>query len=131
MKSLSKMSKKILIIATALLALAVSVGAFGAHALKNILLETGKTEVFETAVRYHFYHSFGLLFIGIMLQKNSHRFLHYASYLFVIGILIFCGSLYTLALTGFTKLGMLAPIGGLSFILGWLLCAYAIYKTED
>lgn len=124
------MSKKILIIATTLLALAVSVGAFGAHALKNILLETGKTEVFETAVRYHFYHGFGLLFIGIMLQKYSHKFLHYASYLFMLGIIIFCGSLYTLALTGFTKLGMLAPIGGLSFILGWFCCAYAIYNSE-
>jgi uncharacterized membrane protein YgdD (TMEM256/DUF423 family) len=126
MVNLSKMTKQFIFIASISLALAVSVGAFGAHALKNILAETGKTEVFETAVRYQFYHSLGLFLVGLLAQKYQNKFLNYAGYLFILGMLLFCGSLYTLALTGFTKLGMIAPFGGFAFIVGWLFCAYSL-----
>ncbi len=111
-----------------LAATAVALGAFGAHGFKNILTTTGKAEVFETATRYHFYHSLGLVGIGLWQKSNAsrevaNRNLVYAGWLFLVGILFFSGALYVLALTGFTKLGMVAPLGGLAFIVGWLLCA--------
>lgn len=113
-----------------LAALAVVIGAFGAHALKPILEGTGKGEVFETAVRYHFYHAFGLIFVWFLQQKNNDKLLIYSGLLFIFGIFLFCGSLYVLALTGFTKLGIVAPIGGLAFIAGWLICAKVAWKIK-
>lgn len=131
-------SKNFLLSGTIILAFAVIIGAFGAHALKTVLSETGKSEVFETAVRYHFYHGFALLFVGLFMQKTETnnkinkeiKVLKFAGNAFLIGIFIFCGSLYTLSLTGFTKLGMVAPLGGLAFIVAWFLCAYHVYKYE-
>jgi uncharacterized membrane protein YgdD (TMEM256/DUF423 family) len=125
--------KSTLVLGSIILAFAVIIGAFGAHALKTTLVETGKEDVFKTAVQYHFYHGFALLFVGILLMSgtpNDYQYLlKLAAYAFCLGILLFCGSLYVLSLTGITKLGMIAPIGGLSFILGWLLCAYYLYKS--
>jgi uncharacterized membrane protein YgdD (TMEM256/DUF423 family) len=122
-------SKQSLCIATVILAFAVIFGAFAAHALKPILATIGKADVFDTAVRYHFYHGFALLFVGILLEKKETKALKIAANAFLLGIILFCGSLYCLALTGITKMGMIAPIGGLSFIIGWFLCAYSIYKS--
>lgn len=135
-------SKNFLLSGTIILAFAVIIGAFGAHALKMVLNETGKSEVFETAVRYHFYHGFALLFVGLLMQKvemnnktdnkiNSEtKWLKLSGNAFLIGIFLFCGSLYTLSLTGFTKLGMVAPLGGFALIVAWFLCAYHVYKYE-
>ncbi len=131
-------SKNFLLSGTIILAFAVIIGAFGAHALKIVLSETGKSEVFETAVRYHFYHGFALLFVGLLMQKaetdnhttNKTNILKWAGNTFLVGLFLFCGSLYTLSLTGFTKLGMVAPLGGFAFIVSWFLCAYHIYKYE-
>ena len=128
---LNMSNKNFLVLGSIILAFAVIIGAFGAHALKTTLAETGKEDVFKTAVQYHFYHGFALLFVGILGNNNhAQNLLKFAAYAFLAGILLFCGSLYLLSLTGITKFGMIAPIGGLAFIVGWALCAYASYKKS-
>ncbi len=99
--------------------LAVAIGAFGAHALKPILIESGRVDTFELAVRYQFYHAFALLATGILMNQLPMRFLEFASWFFTAGILFFSGSLFLLCFTGLGVLGAITPIGGLFFILGW------------
>ena len=102
--------------------LAVGIGAFGAHGLKEILAETGRADTFETAVKYHFYHSLALFLIGILaLVKPTWNKLNRAAILMMVGILVFSGSLYVLSLTGITWLGAITPLGGVAFIVGWIL----------
>jgi len=102
-------------------AIAVGIGAFGAHGLKPMLESTGRLETFETAVKYHFYHSLALLALGIWtsvkpeLNKTALSF-----WGFTLGIVIFSGSLYVLSLSGITWLGAITPVGGVAFIVGWL-----------
>ncbi len=102
-------------------ALAVGIGAFGAHGLKPTLEAAGRLETFETAVKYHFYHALALLVLGVWtsvkpeLKKTALSF-----WGFTLGILIFSGSLYVLCLSGVTWLGAITPLGGVAFILGWL-----------
>jgi uncharacterized membrane protein YgdD (TMEM256/DUF423 family) len=110
-------------------ALAVAIGAFGAHALKPILLESGRLDTFETAVKYQFYHTFALLFIGILRMKIESKNLVWASNAMIIGIIIFSGSLYVLCLTGLSFLGAITPIGGLLFIVGWILILVSTKKA--
>jgi uncharacterized membrane protein YgdD (TMEM256/DUF423 family) len=101
--------------------IAVGIGAFGAHGLKAVLEETGRIETFETAVKYHFYHSLGLFLIGILaLVKPDWKGLSFSAICMILGILIFSGSLYILSLTGITWLGAITPLGGVAFILGWM-----------
>lgn len=103
-------------------AIAVGIGAFGAHGLKEILTETDRTETFETAVKYHFYHSLALFLIGILaIIKPEWKKLSLAAILMILGIVIFSGSLYVLSLSGITWLGAITPFGGLAFIAGWIL----------
>jgi uncharacterized membrane protein YgdD (TMEM256/DUF423 family) len=99
--------------------LGVAIGAFGAHALKPILIESGRLETFELAVRYQFYHAFALLTTGILMNQLPVKFLEYASLFFTGGILFFSGSLYLLCFTGLGVLGAITPIGGILFIAGW------------
>jgi uncharacterized membrane protein YgdD (TMEM256/DUF423 family) len=111
-------------------AVAVGIGAFGAHGLKDILAETGRLETFETAVKYHFYHSLAILMIGILaLLKPDWKQLSTAAILMAIGILIFSGSLYILSLTGITWLGAITPLGGVAFIAGWGFLFLAVTKN--
>ncbi len=118
--------KKILLIACFSGFLAVAIGAFGAHALKAHLILIGKPEVFETASKYHFYHSFLLLLIGILQFNFKTKLLSYAAYAIIFGILLFCGALYVLALTGVGLLGALAPVGGVFLLVGWFLVGKAV-----
>jgi uncharacterized membrane protein YgdD (TMEM256/DUF423 family) len=106
----------------------VVIGAFGAHGLKNILQQTGRTDTFELAVRYQFYHAFALIITGILMGQFPVRKLGYASLFFTLGIVFFSGSLYVLALTGLTFLGAITPLGGLCFIIGWVLVLAGVYK---
>ncbi len=102
-------------------ALAVGLGAFGAHGLAERLEQLGRTDTYNTAVSYHFYHSLALLLTGgIMAIYTSVKAFKISSLLFTIGLAIFSGSLYVLSLTGITWLGAITPIGGIAFILGWL-----------
>lgn len=122
--------KNILTIAGISGALAVGLGAFGAHGLEPILIQNGRLDTFETAVSYHFYHTLGLLGLGILaLIKPEWKGLSLAAWGMFLGILIFSGSLYILSLSGITWLGAITPIGGVGFILGWLALAYAVLKN--
>ena len=113
-------SQKVLKIASIFGLLAVAIGAFGAHSLSTFLIENNRVATFETAVRYHFYHTIALLVVSVLLQNNSSKHLHRAAILFSIGILIFSGSLYILALSNFTFLGAITPLGGLCFMAAWI-----------
>src|SRR5688572_26637630 len=82
--------------------LGVALGAFGAHALKNILISTGRLDTFELAVRYEFYHAFALLFIGVLQQFLSSKYLKTAALFFLSGTILFSGSLFLFCLTNNT-----------------------------
>jgi uncharacterized membrane protein YgdD (TMEM256/DUF423 family) len=106
----------------------VVIGAFGAHGLKNILQQTGRTDTFELAVRYQFYHAFALIITGVLMSQFIDKKMGYASLFFTFGIVLFSGSLYVLALTDATFLGAVTPFGGLCFIAGWTLLLAGVYK---
>jgi uncharacterized membrane protein YgdD (TMEM256/DUF423 family) len=109
--------------------LAVAFGAFGAHALKNRLDEYA-LGVFQTAVQYHFYHSLALLAVGVIAlgQHPGSALLRSSGWLFVIGIVVFSGSLYLLSISGLRWLGAITPLGGLAFIAGWACLAAASWN---
>jgi uncharacterized membrane protein YgdD (TMEM256/DUF423 family) len=109
--------------------LAVALGAFGAHALKGRLDEYALS-VYQTAVQYHFYHSLALLGVGLFcLWQPQSRLLFASGAAFVIGVLVFSGSLYLLSFTGIRWLGAITPLGGLAFMVGWALLAVAGWRT--
>lgn len=118
--------KIIIALASILLALAVGAGAFGAHALKNVL-SPERLQTWETAVQYHAWHALGLLAIAL-ISSHFQIDLKWVSILISAGIIIFSGSLYALCLSGISWLGAITPIGGLSFIAGWVLLAIKILK---
>lgn len=123
------MGKHFLILGTILGALAVAIGAFGAHGLQAILLANGRVSTFETAVQYHMFHTLALLVIGVLLKEKTHQLLKFVGYSFFAGIMIFSGSLYTLSITNITILGAITPIGGIAFILGWILLLIYLIKN--
>jgi uncharacterized membrane protein YgdD (TMEM256/DUF423 family) len=128
------MNKRFLRTAAVFGALAVIAGAFLAHQLKQKMLPAA-VEVYETAVRYQFYHVFALLACGILAEKFAGNQIRRAGVFFTAGILLFSGSLYSIS--GLMSnnipvpliLGILTPVGGLSFILGWVFLTVAI-STE-
>ncbi len=105
----------------------VMLGAFGAHGLKN-KLNAQAMVTFQTGVEYHFYHSLGLLIIGILITQLPVAGIKLTGWLMFIGIILFSGSLYILAITGIRQLGMITPIGGICFILAWGLLAITVFK---
>lgn len=106
-------------------AIAVAIGAFGAHAWKDYLTSFSRLDTFETASRYQMYGGLALILLGILQIQNSHKLLKIAGYLFMTGCVIFPGSLYLICLTQQKFWGAIAPIGGLAFIIGFLLLAIA------
>ncbi len=98
--------------------LAVGLGAFGAHALKA-KLTPDLLPVWRTAVEYHFYHALALLAVGLLARQMPSGVLSAAGVCFGLGVLLFSGSLYALALSGVRVLGAITPIGGLLFLAGW------------
>lgn len=109
-------------------ATAVAIGAFGAHALKPFLTQVGRTETFELAVRYHFYHALALVATGLAMHHYANKMLSYSAWLFLAGILFFSGSLLILCFTGLGVLGAITPIGGVCFIAGWICLSLGVYK---
>jgi len=109
-------------------ALSVALGAFAAHALKFRLPQEALA-VFQTGVQYQFYHSLGLILVGILTQlyKGS-SLLPAAGLLMAAGILLFSGSLYVISTTGIRTLGIITPIGGVAFIVAWLMLAIGIWR---
>jgi uncharacterized membrane protein YgdD (TMEM256/DUF423 family) len=111
------------------LGLAVILGAFGAHGLKGRLDEYAMS-VYEKAVFYHFVHALGLLIVSTFgrIGSLSGRAMDLVGWLLCAGILLFCGSLYALALSGVRMLGAITPLGGLSFIAAWFLLAFWLVR---
>lgn len=102
----------------AMMFLAVALGAFGAHALKNVLTEDLKA-IYETGVRYQAYHSLALFLVAWLAREQPSKAVNAAGWCFFIGIYFFSGSLYALSFTGVRKFGAVTPIGGLMFLAGW------------
>ena len=112
------MNKTFLLIGALFAFLGVAFGAFGAHGLRS-RLSPEMLAVFETAVRYQMYHALALLLVGLMMAPMGGPMIRTAGWAFAIGIVLFSGSLYALALTGTTTFGAITPIGGLAFLVGW------------
>jgi uncharacterized membrane protein YgdD (TMEM256/DUF423 family) len=112
-----------------LVALATITGAFGAHALQSRLAPE-KLAIYETAVRYHFYHALGLLAVGMAAQWIDSSLLRWSAILIVIGIIFFSGSIYGLSFGGPRILGPITPLGGTLLIIGWFLFAAAVWRAR-
>lgn len=108
--------------------LAVLLGAFGAHGLEKVV-EVTMLQRFHTGVEYQFYHALALILINLIYIKINNKYVSYAGYAFLLGIILFSGSLYVYVLTGIKVVVVLTPIGGLSFVLGWLLLFFATIKS--
>lgn len=127
------MNKTFLIVAAVIGAVSVALGAFGAHGLKDKLNEY-TLGIFETAVRYQFYHVFALLAVGLLFQSYNNGWMLWSGRLFIAGMILFCGSLYLLTYflannnESMKWLGAITPFGGLCFIAGWICMAVAILK---
>ena len=107
--------------------LAVAAGAFGAHALLA-RLASESLAIFETAARYQMYHALGLLAVAWVAGRSAANTAEWAGWLFLLGTVLFSGSLYALALTGVRWLGAVTPLGGLAFLAGWLCLALSARK---
>ncbi|NVJ21380.1 MULTISPECIES: DUF423 domain-containing protein [Myxococcus] len=108
--------------------LSVAAGAFGAHALKA-RLPPDLLVIFETGARYHMYHALGLLAVGLLALLRPSSLLNGAGWAMLVGIVLFSGSLYALALSGIRVLGAVTPLGGLGFLAGWALFAIAAWRA--
>jgi len=109
--------------------LAVALGAFGAHGLRN-KLDQSLMSAYETGVQYHFYHTFAILAIALLIRELGEKtLLVFSGYAFLIGILLFSGSLYAMALGGPRWLGPITPLGGLAFLIAWLLMLVAVIRN--
>lgn len=100
--------------------LGVALGAFGAHALQD-RLGARALEIFETGVRYHLIHALALFGVGLLLLRAPSAWLGASGWLFTAGIVVFSGSLYALALSGVRAFGAVTPLGGVAFLVGWIL----------
>ncbi len=126
--TLNKNSKKFLAIASFMMALAIALGAFGAHGLKSILTDS-MMKIYNTGVEYHFYNTLGLFIVALLINfyPNSKKILR-SAWLIFIGMMIFSFSLYSLAILSLPILGAVTPIGGSLLIIAWLMTTYAILK---
>lgn len=129
------MNRNFLSIAAFLGALSVALGAFAAHTLRS-MTNADTVSIFDTGVRYQFYHTFALFIVAFLSEKINNRYMIWAGNCFIMGIILFCGSLYALTAlaiaesTHKTLVGIATPIGGLFFILGWIFLYIAITRKE-
>ena len=130
------MHKGFLKTAALLAACSIALGAFGAHSLKEAGVAQETLSVFETGIRYQFYHLFALLITAMLYKEFPNRATIWAARLFIAGIILFSGSLYFLTwakfrgLTQFDPFGMITPVGGLAFICGWISLFLAFTKRN-
>jgi uncharacterized membrane protein YgdD (TMEM256/DUF423 family) len=118
--------KNLIILASMAALLAVAFGAFGAHGLKDQLGEADMA-IYRTAVDYHMWHALGLGLIGLLAERHTEApGFRWAGTAMIIGLVLFSGSLYALSLSGLRWLGMITPLGGLSFMTGWALVALTL-----
>ena len=110
--------------------MAVSMGAFGAHGLSR-KLSAESLDVFEIGARYQMYHAIAMVIVGVSLERWSRAEFAVGGWCFLIGSVIFSGSLYALSLTGVRWLGAITPIGGVGFLLGWLSLAWGAWRSAN
>ena len=123
-------ARLVLVAASLLMALAVALGAFGAHALK-VRVAPDMLAIWQTGVTYHVWHALALLALGLlMLSVPGSAALRYAAWLFVAGIVFFAGSLYLLALGAPRWVGVITPFGGVAFIAGWVVVAVGVWRMR-
>ncbi len=129
---LINMNKTTLGIGSILAGLAVVAGAFASHSLRSYLTDSALF-IWQTAVRYQMYHSLALLVVAILmgLENLSNRWLKSSAIAFTIGIVLFSGSLYALSLTGIRWLGIITPVGGVAFIVGWISLAIFAWQPSE
>ncbi len=120
-------ARRTLALAGLLLALATAFGAFGAHGLKGHL-PPDRLEVYETAVRYHFFNALGLLGIGLAMRTADVPFLRWAAVLVIVGVVLFSGSLYALTFGAPRWMGAVTPVGGVSLIAAWVVFAVGFLR---
>jgi uncharacterized membrane protein YgdD (TMEM256/DUF423 family) len=121
--------RSVLLTGGILAGLAVAIGAFGAHGLREILMANQRAETFELAVKYQFYHSLALLITGVLMNFYPTKRLSLAAMSFISGIILFSGSLYVLSLSGITKLGAVTPLGGVGFLVGWIMLVMSVARN--
>jgi len=109
--------------------LTVALGAFGAHALRS-RITADLLDVYHTSSIYHGIHALGLIAVGLLLLQIKSRWAVAAGWLLLLGIVLFCGSLYALALTGMRPLGMVTPVGGVAFLAGWCCLCIAAWRLR-
>ncbi len=124
-----KLARFTLVAASLFGASAVMLGAFGAHALRNVLDERALA-VWHTAVDYQFWHALTLIAVSLLARASGSRALSVAATAFVVGVALFCGSLYALALGAARALGVVTPFGGVAFIVGWLALALHAWRDQ-
>lgn len=122
------MNKFFLLSGSVLGLLGVAVGAFGAHALKVMLQAAGRAETFETAVRYMFYHAIALVLVGVLSKEFPGNTINWSGNAFLLGTLIFSGSLFLICFSGINLFGAVAPIGGTLLVIGWGLLFWSVLK---
>ena len=123
------LSRRLIAVGCIVAGVGVAAGAFGAHMLKTIL-EPPMLAAYDTATRYQMYHAFGMVLVGIAMRVYGDRRLAMAGWLFVAGMVLFCGSLYGIALAGLKWLGPITPVGGLMFIIGWGIFGWRMWQAQ-
>lgn len=127
------MQKLFLVLGCLLAGLSIALGAFGAHSLKKIA-DAETVNIYQTGVQYQMYHALALIIVGLLAERFSINLINYAGYLFIAGMILFSGSLYLIASlkamnkTVPTLVGIMTPIGGLLFILGWVFLLIALLR---
>jgi uncharacterized membrane protein YgdD (TMEM256/DUF423 family) len=125
------MDKRFVILGSILGFIGVAAGAFGAHALRDHFVRFPDLKSpYETAVDYNFYHALALLFVGWASSHWPTRWVVWSGYLFLIGVIIFSGSLYLLAITGIRWLGAITPLGGVAFLAAWVCLGWGVARNR-
>jgi uncharacterized membrane protein YgdD (TMEM256/DUF423 family) len=121
------MERTFFVLGSLLAFVAVGLGAFGAHSLQGTFAP-GMADVYETGVKYQFYHSLAMFAVAFALTQWPRSSAAIAGWLFLVGIILFSGSLYLLSITGTRTLGIITPFGGLAFLAGWLVLAWSAFR---
>lgn len=124
------MSRSFVALAAILAFIGVGIGAFGAHALAATLTANGRADTFETGVQYHLIHALAIFGVAWAVEEWPGRLTRAAGWLFAVGIIVFSGSLYLLAITNTGILGAITPLGGLAFLAGWACLGLAAWRAK-
>lgn len=124
------MERTFFILGATLAALAVALGAFGAHTLVALLIPNARQWTYDTAVQYQMFHALGLFVVAYANRQFPSRLTIWAGWLFVAGIILFSGSLYILSIFEIRFVGAIAPLGGIAFILGWVVLGLSAWRDD-